>query len=576
MSKTPNYDAKVKQILDRLKPCERTCAALGTKWHMDEEEIEMYRKYNVPPSKYHPITRMKLMKSYFVLFDFWYNKNAETGETIISTTHPASGVKVLPDKEWFQRSFDEHARDVDMSRLVFDQIYDLMRDVPQAANYNYVLPENSLAFISLGDQDSFFVLACVSKRTCYAMNSYNVEDSAELTLASNVYNSYNVVHSSRIHNCRFLRECYDCVNCDFCFDVRNCESCFGATNKRNAKYLWFNEQLSKEEWEKRRSEVDLASYEERLSYENKFKELMGTAVWPENFNIKAENCTGEYITDANNIKDGYYVMDGSHDVVQASYLFGVPSNNCHYAVASIGSSDCYYSLGTKNCSWNKFALSIVTNCIDSEYCSSCQDIENCFGCVGLKKKKFCIFNKQYTEGEYWQKLDEIKCKMLDEGEYGDYPPMSFSLQYVQRSGAPIVYGATIEELKKMGANLFDADADGADGPEIDPSTIKSVDDISDRVDESIIGKPFMDEVYGRRFAYLKPEMKLYEKLEVAPPRNHPTRRINELYAEMNIAVFEEMNCSKCNKDIRVGKNRNYPTREVYCKECYLKHLEIYG
>ena len=38
-SKTPKYDAKVKEILDATKPGERTCELSGQKWDMSEEEI---------------------------------------------------------------------------------------------------------------------------------------------------------------------------------------------------------------------------------------------------------------------------------------------------------------------------------------------------------------------------------------------------------------------------------------------------------------------------------------------------------------------------------------------------------
>lgn len=576
MSKTPNYDAKVKQILDALEPGERVCAALGTKWHMDEAEIEMYRKYNVPPSKYAPLTRMKLVKGYFVLFDIWYNKHAETGEPVISTVHPATGVKVLPDKEWFSRDLVEMGCDVDLSRSIHEQLHELSRKVPLAAHYNYVLPENSLAFISFGDQDSYFVLACKSKRTFYAMNGDDVEDSAEIVLSEKIRNAYNVVHSKRIHQCRFIRESYDCLNSDFLFDCRNCENCFGATNKRNKKYLWFNEQLSKEEWEKRYAEVDLDSWAVRQKYEHKFRELIAEAVWPENFNVNTENATGDYIQDATNIKDGYYVYGGSRDLDHCTYSFGAASRDCDYVAAPIGSSDCYYGIGLSECSWSKFALSIVSRCLNTEFCSSCFDCENCFGCIGLRKKKFCIFNKQYTEEEYWKKLDEIKCVMLDMGEYGDLPPMNYSTQHWSGSGAKLVYDATKEECLKLGAVDFDLGSMGAEGPEIDPEKIRDMDSLPDRADETIAGAPYQDTVFGRRYGYLKPELALYQKLNVAPSRSHPTRRIYELYDEMNKAVSEMMSCKVCSKEVQVGINKIYPNRKIYCKSCYLEFLETNG
>ncbi|PJA47308.1 hypothetical protein CO172_02255, partial [Candidatus Uhrbacteria bacterium CG_4_9_14_3_um_filter_36_7] len=282
MSKTPNYDAKVKAILDATKPGEKTCQLTGDNWYMDENEIEIYRKYKVPPSKYAPLIRMKLIHGYFVMFDMWYNKHPQTGEPIISCTHPSTGINVLPDKEWFTKDFIDRGRDIDLESSFFDQIYKLSRQVPLAACYNYIPPENSLAFISLGDKDSFFVLACKSKRCYYCMNGYDIENSAELALVYNVQSSYNIVHSERIHNCKFVREGHDCLNSSFLFDCRNCEYCFGATNKRNRKYLFWNEQLSKDEWEHRVAEVDLSFYKIRRHWEEKFRELVASSIWPEN------------------------------------------------------------------------------------------------------------------------------------------------------------------------------------------------------------------------------------------------------------------------------------------------------
>ncbi len=575
-NKTPKYDAKVKEILDALQPGERTCAATGEKWIMDEREIEVYKKFNVPPSKFSPMARMKLNMGYFVIFDVWYNKHAKTGEPLVTVVHPASGIKVVPDKEWFDMENTEYGRAPDFGRSFHEQMYELSRGVPLAAKYNHIPSENSIAFISLGDQDSHFVLACKSKKTINAMNAYDVEESAELVLAKKVRRSYNVVHSDRIYNCRFVRESFDCMESAFLFDCRNCEFCFGATNKRNKKYFWFNEQLTQEEWEKRRSEVDLSSYAVRKEYETKFQELMKKTIWPENFNVKSENVTGDYILSSTNIRDGYYVIEGCKDLDTVPFAYSAPSNDSAYCSALFGASDCYYCIGTGTSQNVLFGLSIVTDCINVEYCNSCYDCEYCFGCIGLRKKKYCIFNKQYTEEEYWETLDKIKCKMLEDGEYGDMPPLKFSTQHWAGSGAAFVLGMTEEEARQLGANMFNPTDKGAEGPEVDPDSIKSVDTIPDKADESMVGVPYLDQEFGRRFAYIAPEIKLLNDLGVAPSRRHPTARIHDLYNEMNYAVYEEATCKKCAKDIRVAKNRKYTDRIIYCRPCYLEYLEQYG
>ena len=165
--------------------------------------------------------------------------------------------------------------------------------------------------------------------------------------------------------------------------------------------------------------------------------------------------------------------------------------------------------------------------------------------------------------------------MLDRGEYGELPPLKFSTQHWKGSGAALVYGATQEECLKLGARDFETAAEEAEGPALDPAVIGSLENLSDHLDdvEVLAGKPFKDQLFGRRFIYLKPELELYKRLGIAPPRKHPTRRIRELYAEMNIAVFETTACANCHKTIQVAKNTNYLERKIYCKSCYYAYLE---
>jgi len=408
MSNTPNYDEKVKKILDSLVPGERICALTGEKWLMDETEIGWYRKFNVPPSKYSPLSRMKLINAYFQLFDFWYNKHAETGKPIITTIHPATGIRVLPDDEWFSKDFSEIFLELDLEQPFFDQLYKLSRLVPRAAGYNPVKPERSVAFISFGDEDSYFVLACRSKRTFFSISAYDVEDSAEINAANVVQESYNVIHSDRIFRSKFIRESYDCLNSAFLFDCRNCEYCFGATNQRNKKYLFFNERLSKEDWENKVAAINLNSFVVRSEYEKKFHDLVAVAIWPESFNVKSSDCSGEYLTNCNNVRESYLVSDGNN-LAYANYCFG-KTEDLYFASGAVGGNECYYGLGFHASTKGKFSLSINQQCFESEYCESCYSCSYCFGCVGLRHKQFCILNKQYTEEEYWRILDQLKCR----------------------------------------------------------------------------------------------------------------------------------------------------------------------
>src|SRR3989339_1092535 len=582
MSQTPNFDAKIKTILDATVPGERVCELTGEKWMMDKEEIGWYRKFNVPPSKYSPLARMKLLYSYFIVFDVWYNRHAETGKLLVSTIHPATGIRVLPDTEWFAKDFSSLGLNLDLAKPFFDQFYRLGRTVPRAAGYNFVPPEHSLAFLSFGDRDSYFVLASQTER-CFSCTNVSVaQDCTEAAMMQAGTLSCNILHSNRIFQSAFVRESYDCMDCRFIFDCRDCEHCFMAANKRHKKYLFFNEQLSKEEWERRVAEIDLSSWVVRQKYEQKFHEFLVGALWPENFNVNEERSLGEYLNGCIDCRECYYLSTpGSEHLDHVTYGLGdTPSHDVYLSTGSISSSDSYNSVGINRSSQIKFALSVNADGFDCEYCESCFNCEHCFGCVGLRHKKFCILNKQYTEEGYGKMLDELKCAMLERGEYGDLPPAKFSTQVCETSGLGVVYSATPEECRLFGAAEIKPSDEGAEGPVLDPVSIRPISEIPDRIVpediETVSKKTWWDEHMGRRFAYLKPELELYQRLNIAPPRAHPTRRIVDLYQQMNMPIFEERACASCGKGVAVAKNAAYPSRKIYCKSCYLQYLEHYG
>lgn len=54
--------------------------------------------------------------------------------------------------------------------------------------------------------------------------------------------------------------------------------------------------------------------------------------------------------------------------------------------------------------YNSIYCERVVGC---EFCVGCDICVHCLACVGLKKKKYCIFNVQLTEKEYHKKYNEL-------------------------------------------------------------------------------------------------------------------------------------------------------------------------
>jgi len=67
------------------------------------------------------------------------------------------------------------------------------------------------------------------------------------------------------------------------------------------------------------------------------------------------------------------------------------------------------------------------NSQDLFYCDNCHGCKNCFGCVGLRKKEYCILNKQFTRQEYEEFLPSIISHMTSTQEWGEFFPIEKSI-----------------------------------------------------------------------------------------------------------------------------------------------------
>lgn len=327
------------------------------------------------------------------------------------------------------------------------------------------------------------------------------------------------------------------------------------------------------------SQIDLGKRSVVQEYSDRFEQLIKEqAIWPVAFNERSKNSTGDYLTGSVNCSKCFYSEGDSLNNYNCAWVFGKTEGNMAFwsnvdANFSYFCGDTYFSNNIKFCARS-------TGLDECEYCITCHNCQFCFGCVGLKRKKYCIFNKQYSEDEYWQKIDQIKCNMLEQGEYGRFFPAECSGTYVPESG-PILYcGATIEQVKQIGGKEYDVNSDGATKKEeIDPNEIRDRNSIPDSIDDlsdEWIWAPTFDEVSERTFAFLKPELEHYRRLRIAPPTTHFIRRLHEVSFSGQMAALEERNCVECEKRVMTSYSMHYPDRKVYCKPCYLKYLEKYG
>ena len=591
MSHTPNFDAKIKSILDATTPGERVCALTGEMWMMTEEEIGWYKKFNVPPHPWAPMVRMKHLMGFPSGIAIWKKPHAETplrqgfegqaGESLLSFVHPDSPYQIITDKEWFSKEFEQTERELDPTKPFFDQFRELAYSIPVGNLRDDGSNVNCVGVDIITSQDCYMFFSGYSnKHSLYSSISYESEDSCLVTNAKQIRSSYMINACADLHGCRYCFQNGKLIDCTFSFACDNLEHCYGTCNQSHKKYLFWNEQLSEGEWKKRMSEIDLSDQRVWDAEVAKFhKMVVEEAYWSPDFHLEPmEDWSGEYLLNSTRVHDSYWVGD-SLDLYYCWVVLGAQQSA--FTVWSGWGDTAYLSVDLLSGHEVRMCMR-VWRCQNIEYSMDCYDCENCFGCVGLRKKKFHIYNKPYAEEAYWKKLDEIKCAMLDgstslttgRGEYGMFFPAEISQVGYEYSMGQLFLGYTDAELNAFGAPRFDPTRGNV---EVGSDVIRASElphHLADVDPARHIGKPILDEKLGRMYTITAGELKFYQKHGLPIPKEHFLTRMTHLFRHANTPIPEDVTCVQCGVNVRTWKNALFSgRRRILCRPCYLTYLE---
>lgn len=105
---------------------------------------------------------------------------------------------------------------------------------------------------------------------------------------------------------------------------------------------------------------------------------------------------------------GSYYIENCFYVRKSQYsrdcLWSNALNKCELVGESTNCDNCYSAHHLMNC----------RNCSFSSYLNDCVSVENSFMCSGLRNKKYCFKNKQYSAEEYERIITEYATKTSDE------------------------------------------------------------------------------------------------------------------------------------------------------------------
>ena len=550
-----------------MKTEAKICTDCKKEFKIDSGDLDLYEKIGLKlPGKCFDC-RMKQYMAFFTFGKFRKGTSDLSGEGLITVLSEKARFPIYKSHEWWGDSWDpmSFGQDYDPDQPFFEQLKELQEKVP----HPHQVGRNNTNCDWCDDvwdcKNCYLSRSMLECENCgYIYRVVKAKDSFDIVYSFNIQNSYNLLECYDSFNLNFSENSRDCIDSHFLFDCRNCQNCFMCWNLRNKQYCIRNKQYTKEEYKKELKSAKFDSYKNLEALKKEFEDLLKSdAVHRENFNLKTTDSVGNYLTNCDKCVNVFSWEN---------------SQNCRNCLRGLNCKDCI-DMGT---SWNLevsgnnsvvnggYAIKHSTSSIGrySEYLDSCNEVEYCFGCVGLKKKKYCILNKQYDKEEYEKLRSKIVADMEARGEYGEFLPYNLApCEYNFSNGMIYFPSVTKNEIKEYGGYWSEDDLSSTDGTsslELPDSIIETNPDIS--------SKALICPESRYRFNISQAEYEFHKRKNFALPRLHFDGRIMNKIKKTSILKSYPYKCFYCQKDINAYYPPEWGYQKIACEECYKQNI----
>ncbi len=546
----------------------RICEHCGKNFTISEDELRMYEKVGIELPVICFLCRMKIHLSFWLFGKFRKGKSALSGENLITVLPENSRYPIYKLNEWHSDKWDamDFGFDYDESKPFFEQLQSLQEKVPHPHQGGVKNTGCDWCDDVWNSKNCYLARSMVEcEDLYYSYRNIKVKNSIDVSVcfdSERCFNSFNCHHSYKIF---YSRNSRDCVDSYFLLDCRNCQNCFMCWNLRGKSYCIENVQYGKVEYEEKLKEFNLGSYLSIQKHKKHFDEIaQKETVHRENFNLKIYNSIGENLLNTKDCNNCFTISDSENcfNSIRGGWLKSdIDTVGCTYLELSGNCSSCQfggYALKYSNWSPSRY----------SEYLDICIECENCFGCVGLKKKKYCILNKQYEKSEYEKLRAKIISNMRKKGEYGKFLPYSMSPGPFNLSTSYLYFPETTkEDISKLGGYWENLDENHIEGM----PTKNLPDDIKD-VSDTIITQALICPKTGWRFNIAQNELIFYKQNNIPLPRYHFDVRIKENMKYTTVLQSYPYNCFYCKKNINAYYPPEWGYQKIACEECYKQNI----
>lgn len=527
--------------------------------------------FEIPSPKLCPQCRIQRRFTFRNERKLYSNKCGLCGKPIVTIYAPNSTYQPYCQDCWNSDKWsgESYAQDYDPSRPFFEQFKDLMKKVPRLSVMSPNNENSQYVNGATGNKDCYLIFVSDHNENCaYSEKAISCTDTFDSTDVENCQYCYQLNGCTGCSRSQYLIDCHNTNDSKFCFDCRGCNDCFLCTGLRQKQYCIENKQLSQEKYKQKIAELDLNTIASNDQNWQKLIKLKNNCPHLYIHGNKNENSSGDYITNCKDSLDCFeshyldkakFSISGNH--ARDIYDCYVPVDETELVLEAVSMSNLHNSA---------FVFACYNGCRDVYYSEYLDGCKNCFGCSGLKKKEYCILNKQYSPEKYEKLVAQIIKSMQESGDWGEFFPMSLSPYGYNETVANSYYPLTKGQAAELGIGWQDEDyAPNYQGAFYEPKEkIEEYIGSSNECDK-LLSSALKCSVTGKPFKITKQELAFYMKQLIPIPTKHYDQRFAERLELRNPYKVYHRQCMNegCQNEFDTTYAPDRP-EQIYCEKCY--------
>ena len=408
----------------------KSCQNCKTDFEITQSDLDFYEKMGVPTPTFCAQCRTIRRLCWRNNRSLYRGTCSGCKKAIISMYDESVVSSVMCADCYNNDSWDQfaYAQDIDWSRDFFSQIKDVFQKQPRIFQYrigNVVNSDYGNSVVNTKNAYmTYSVVGCENIQYSESVdNSKDCMDCLEVQLLDQCF--WNI-SAERNYNSHFMVESHSCIDSYFLYDCVNCQNCCLSSNLRNQQYIFRNQKLSKEEYQKAVLGLNLNTIFGFKKASEEFRSVSKNAIHKYAQILASQNVTGDYIYNAKNVSNSFGVRQGSEEIRNSIRILS-GSKDLQDCYACMSGELEYETMSGSDHSYRQVFSILCLGCKYMEYSLYCKSSSNCFGCVGLKNANYCILNKQYTKEEYEAIVPKLREHMT-------------AVPYIDASGRIFTYG----------------------------------------------------------------------------------------------------------------------------------------